>query len=149
MSGWTSTRLALVLTAVVLTGTGGAAIWTALTLQDLVTASQLIVVGEIVAIGEHPTGTQDVASIRIEELLLARPAVRGGLSEALLLVPSRSIRYVSSDVVLYKAGQRGIWFLRRDPGSNDELYLADHPQRLKSINELAEVRAYLKSATPR
>ena len=101
-----------------------------MTLQDLVAASQLIVVGEIVAVSEQPTGAQDVAIIRVEELLLAKPAARG-LSEARLLIPSRNRGLASSDVVFYKVGQRGIWFLRRDPASKDDLYLADHPHRLQ------------------
>ena len=143
----TSTRLALVLAAIVLTGTGGAAIWVAMSLQELVAQSQLIVVGEIVALREQSTSALDVASIRIEESLLAKPAVNG-LSEARLLVPSRNRGLASSDAVFYKVGQRGIWFLRRDPASKDDLYLADHPHRLKSIAELPAVRAYLKSATP-
>jgi len=71
-----------------------------------------------------------------------------GLPEARLLIPSRSRGLASSDAVFYKVGQRGIWFLRRDPASKDDLYLADHPHRLKAIDELANVRTYLKSATP-
>jgi len=147
MPGRTSTRLALVLAAVVLAGTGGAAIWVPMTLQELVAQSPLIVVGEIVAVSEQPTGAQDVAIIRVDELLLAKPPARG-LPEARLLIPSRNRGLASSDAVYYKVGQRGIWFLRRDPASKDDLYLADHPHRLKAIDELANVRTYLKSATP-
>ena len=61
--------------------------WVPLTLPELVASSPLIVVGEIVAVSEQPTGAQDVAIIRVDELLLAKPPARG-LPEARLLIPS-------------------------------------------------------------
>ena len=141
------------LAAVVLAGTGGAAIWVPMTLQELVAQSPLIVVGEIVAVSEQPAGAHDVARIRIDELLLATPPARG-LLEAHLLIPSGNRGLASSDAVFYKVGQRGIWFLRRDPASKDDVYPGRSPAPLEADRrarrgpDLFEVRdALMKTFT--
>jgi hypothetical protein len=153
MNSRIAATLTLAITAVILSGTtsgiGGAAIWAPMTLQELVAQSELIVLGEIAAVREQAGSPYDIASIKVEETLLA-PAAMAGLTEARLLVPSRR-GLIASDTITYKIGQRGIWFLRRDAtsksgASKDAMYLADHPHRLKPAGELADVRTYLKSA---
>jgi hypothetical protein len=163
MNGRIAATLTLAITAVILSGTiagrttsgrrttsgiGGAAIWAPMTLQELVAQSELIVVGEIGSVREQAGSPYDIASIKVEETLLAPPGM-AGLTEARLLLPSRR-GPISSDTITYKTGQRGVWFLRRaaarDAASKEAGYFADHPHRFKPVGELADVRAYLKSA---
>lgn len=128
--------------------TSGAAIWAPMTLAELAARSELIVVGGLTAIENQSADSRDVGKITIEQVLKA-PASQRQVASVRLLLPSAT-RPISSDVVTYKQGQRGIWFLRRDPASPESpRYLADHPDRLKPVSELSQVRAFLQSAPSR
>jgi len=139
----TVARLAIAMALVTLAGVGGAAIWVPMSLQDLVSQSQLIVVGEVVSTRPQSGTAKDIATIKVDELLRSNPVV-ANVPQAEVLMPSAR-GLLASDTIVYKVGQRGIWFLKRDPASKDAFYLADHPHRLKAVSELADVRNYLKA----
>lgn len=125
----TSTFITLIL-SVALAAAAHAAIWAPMTLQELVDKSDVIVVGRLTANG----------TITVEDALRMPAGAR--LTEVRLSLPSPS-RPVASDVVTYKPGQHGIWFLRRDPAVAGA-YLADHPHRLQPVSELTRVRALIR-----
>lgn len=132
--------------AAVLTASEGAAIWAPLTMAQLVEHSELIVIGELISVEEAPAAATSAAgTIQVEEVLRA-PAAQRQTSSVALELPSR-IRRMASDAVMYKPGQRGIWFLRRD--SNTGGLVADNPQRLMPLSELANVRKFLGSLPAR
>lgn len=122
---------------------GGGSIRARMTLEELVERSDLIVVGELDRIEPIPSSSNDLGTIRVEDVLFAKAKPAEPVREAGLVLPStRGLR--SSDQVFYKAGQRGIWFLRTAPGTAPARYLADDPQRLVGEAELAKVRAVVK-----
>lgn len=123
--------------------TGGGSIRAQMTLEELVERSDLIVVGQLASIDPVPSSEQDLGTIRVEEVLFAKPTPAEPVREAGVVLPStRGLR--SSDQVFYRVGQRGIWFLRTAPGSVGK-YLADNPQRLGAEADLARVKAVIKT----
>lgn len=122
----------------------GGGIRAQMTLEELVERSDLIVVGQLASIDPMPASEQDLGTIRVEDVLFAKPTPAEPVREAGVVLPStRGLR--SSDQVFYRVGQRGIWFLRTAPGSAAGRYLADNPQRLMAEAELARVKAVIKA----
>lgn len=116
--------------------------WAKMSLEELVRRSDLIVVGTLVSLGPERSGRFDVGAIRVEEILFGRE----DRVEVGLLVPRPAPGLRSSTDLFYRVGQHGLWFLRRQPGSARDFYLADHPQRLQSVDKVAQVRALLGEA---
>lgn len=121
-----------------------AAMWIPMTLDQLVSESALIVVGEVVRLEPQRSGP-DVATIRIDNVLLAKQALRE-TKMVRLLVPAASAPRTSKDV-MHGVGARGIWFLKTSPVSKETAFLADHPHRLQPLTELARVRSYIETRT--
>jgi hypothetical protein len=111
------------------------AIWEQMSLEQLVDRSDLIVVGEIVAGDGNSSGPYELGTIKVSEVLAG--ASSKGLSAVLLAMRQRG-GLVASDSIVYRAGQSGIWFLRKAPGEG--YYLADHPQRRMPESMLEQVR---------
>ena len=94
------------------------AMWAPITDEELVASADLIVVGEWrtaqhgeqgrVAVSEVLKGKKTLTSIRVESA-------------------ANKVARSSTDLVFH-AGDRGLWLLRRAPGP-DDVYLIDHPQR--------------------
>jgi hypothetical protein len=61
-----------------------------------------------------------------------------------LVVQRRRPGPVASDSLFRAVGDRGIWFLTRDPASKD-VFLADHPHRLRPEKDLETVRTAIKA----
>lgn len=122
--------------------------WSRLTLEELVEKSELIVIGELVAV-RAPEGPRtdvgtDVGIVRVEEVIYAKVESATPVREVSLAIPS-SRGILSSDMIFYRTGQRGVWFLREAPGTGGEMYLADHPQRLQADTEAATVRSIVRA----
>ena len=125
---------------------GGGSIRARMTLEELVDRSDLIVVGQLATVEPIPSSSNDLGTIRVEEVLLAKGKPAEPVREAGLVLPSTR-GPISSDLVFYKAGQRGIWFLRTAPGTAPARYLADDPQRLVAEADLAKVKAVIRART--
>lgn len=119
------------------------AMWMAFSDTDLIAKSDLIALGEIVEIKpiEAPKGQPPAyaAVIRLTEVLKGD----GGSAEALLAMPSPEAPKSSEDIS-YRAGQKGLWFLRIHPQAPSayRLYLADHPQRFVPMDQAARINAF-------
>ena len=130
--------------------TGGAfASWAGMTMAELVDASDVVVVGEVVdvrpALSLSEEGVdKDIGRVSVREVL------SGGIvdDEVMVLFPSERAKVRTSVDITYKVGQKGVWFLRKKPasakGQVKSIYLADHPQRLMGIEHLETVRGFIK-----
>lgn len=127
--------------------------WAPMSNDELVRSSDLIVFGqwmgqtalEVPAAG----GTAPIAVafgvIAVEQVY------KGQAGLGPVLVATRSPTALrSSDEINYRAGQRGLWLLRRKPGDlstgSAGLFLADHPQRFVAAGDsarLAEIKKRL------
>lgn len=123
-----------------LTANNSSAMWEKMSIENLVLRSELIVVGEIVAVTRADNSLRDVATIRVDEILMGPQ----GLTTVLLVMPGRERAVHSSRDLMYTENQRGVWFLRKQPASARDQYLADHPQRLQRMEQLGVVREVLQ-----
>jgi len=102
--------------------------WTRLTDAELIAQSDLIALGEIV---EESSVTPPGSNIPLWAGTLRLEEVWKGPSKPdtvhLVLPSPRGPR--KSDDIVYRKGQRGLWFLRSHQGGTGDFYLADHPQR--------------------
>jgi hypothetical protein len=123
------------------------AMWEQLSRDQLIAASDLIGVGEVIGEAEITLspGQQPVrlAILRIDEVLKGTKAE----STVLLALPLPSAPRSSTDL-LFRRGNRGLWFLRAGPPGTTGLYVADHPQRFietdRATEELKLLRERLK-----
>lgn len=138
------------LAALALAAAAGAApvLWRPVSMEELVTTSDLVVVGRIVAVAPGAPGPDavDTATLAIERTLhgaapddtvpLAFPGkARGTLRADGSLEPDRDPSYVR-----FELDQDGVFFLRR---RSDGSFAANHPARFKPRFFLAEVTAFL------
>lgn len=123
------------------------AMWARMSLEQLVQQSDLVVVGELVAVNPEPGGRFDIGRLRVDEVIMGQKDV----AEVALAVPALAGGLRSSEAIYYNPGRRGLWFLRRQPGTGAQsgVYLADHPQRLQPVENVSEVRAYLETGPKR
>lgn len=105
--------------------------------RELMDSSPRIVTAELIGTGQLKVsgsgGTRRIGVLSIESNLKGP----GDPSVVFLALPD-STPGVATSGVTYDVGQRGLWFLRRPDGRDDELYLADHPQRFKPLPEATE-----------
>lgn len=120
--------------------------WAKLTDPELTAKSQLIVRGELGTVkrrqpkdGSPPLW---VGEIRVESVLKG-PA---NLEVAHLALPSPEGPRSSTDLG-YRAGHRGLWFLRVRPPEGSGLYLADHPQRFVPHSKAGRIQQLEKTIT--
>lgn len=107
------------------------AMWVKLSDSELIEKSDVIITAEL--IGQTQVDINRVKLVigvlKVEEVL------KGDKNQAvtLLALPSTEGPRSSTDI-LYKDGQKGLWFLREQKTeSGTGIYLADHPQRFLSI----------------
>lgn len=112
--------------------------WVAMTDEELLRQSDLIVVGAWIAPSELTPGSVTAAAsaaagrmalggVAVSEVLKGPP----GLKQALVLTIPPNAPRSSSDLVR-RSGDQGLWLLRLQPGASAGVYLADHPQRFET-----------------
>ncbi|HET7875246.1 MAG TPA: hypothetical protein VFN71_06950 [Methylomirabilota bacterium] len=115
------------LAALLIGAPGTHAMWAKLTEGELIAQSDLIMTGEVVGLTEVRLAPDQprltLAVLRADEVVKSDRS-RGYV----LLGLGPTDRPRSSTDIFYRVGQRGLWFLRSQPGS-EGIYLADHPQR--------------------
>lgn len=128
-------------------------VWRPVTLDQLRVASDLIVVGEIVAVIPGPPGPQSVDRAILE----VQRTLRGyaGSDQVEIRFPGhRRGRLLASGgvevdrdpgLIRYELDQDGIFFLRRE---TDGTYTANHPARFKPRFFLSQVERSLSGAPP-
>lgn len=100
--------------------------WAALSDDELIRSSDLVVVGEWqgqTAFSTAPVAEMAIGVIAVSEVWKGA----GNPAFALVALPSAKAPRSSGDLV-FRRGDRGLWLLRLRPDSQG-LYLADHPQR--------------------
>jgi hypothetical protein len=110
-----------------------AALWAPLSLEQLLDQSDLIVVGELTSVRPQTASSNDLATLRIDSVLLSKGAQTAG--QVTLAVHGRQ-RPVASDTLVRSVGERGIW---------SDVFLADHPHRLRPEKDLETVRTAIKA----
>ena len=107
-------------------GGGALAMWMKMSDDELLQRSDLIVIGTW--LGREPAAAgasaPNVAAVAVSEVLKG-PATT---TRALVVMPAAEAPRSSTDIHR-RAGDRGLWLLRKHPGGVAALYLADHPQR--------------------
>ena len=126
--------------------------WAQMSDEELLTRSDLIVMGEWVGQSEPLTlgGTVrvELGAIAIAEVLKGPKGVNATSAPTVALVRvAPAAAPASSSDLACRRGQRGLWLLRLDPGGSSGIYLADHPQRFvpadKDAGRIARLRALL------
>ncbi|MCP3663314.1 MAG: hypothetical protein GY696_12605 [Gammaproteobacteria bacterium] len=111
--------------------------WARYTDAELVESSDQIITGELIGQTRIKMPGQDfeltVGIIRIESVLKGDR----GQGVILLVLPGFSNKPISSSNIIYRDGQRGLWFLRLHQPGAVGLYQADHPQRFVTMNKAA------------
>jgi len=138
MSTILRTLAGLVLVAAALEATGMYARYSD---QQLVDNSDLIAVATLVGRTTIQVGA-DAAEITVGVLTIENQLKGDVASVALVVLPAPGAP-IASDAITYDEGQRGLWFLRRQPGSSG-LYLADHPQRYEPLENIDQRITALK-----
>lgn len=116
------------------------ALWMQFSNQDLIAKSDLIVSGTI-------TGTKEITEIDGQlviytAILDITEKLKGDslASRVLVVIPSPSAPKSNIDID-YHVGQKGLWLLREYPEAGEqELYLADHPQRFIPDNKIEDIK---------
>jgi len=119
-----------------LSGGDSYAMWATLTDKQLVAKSDLIVMAEL--IGQTEVKLAADGAILLLGVLQVEEVLKGDRQQTavLLVLPSPGAPRASTDI-LYRKGQRGLWFLRARTQGESGLYLADHPQRFLSATREA------------
>ena len=124
--------------------TGASGMEARMSLDQLVSSSALVVLGTLEAItpGAGSGMKPDLGRLKVEEQLYTANRAAKPVTEVGLLLPSKG-GLVASDTVFYTVGQRGVWFLRAEPGGGSR-YLADNSQRLQPVSVLEDLRRIVK-----
>jgi hypothetical protein len=125
-------------------GGGALAMWEKMSDAELLQRSDLIVVGTWQGLALPPSGsaavTPTVGVVAVSEVLKG-PATT---TRALVVVPAPDAPRSSNDLY-YRVGDTGLWLLRKRPGEQANLYLADHPQRfVPAATEAARIEVLRK-----
>lgn len=94
--------------------------WMKMSDAELLLRSDLVVIGTWLG----PVSAPNVGTVAVSEVLKGPAAT----TQALVMVPAADQPRSSSDL-RYREGDMGLWLLRKRPGREAGLYLADHPQR--------------------
>lgn len=111
--------------------------WMKMSDAELLQRSDLIVIGTW--LGSEPAAagaaSLHVAAVAVSEVWKGPAAT----TRVLVVVPPADAPRSSSDLH-YRVGDRGLWLLRKRPGNEADVYLADHPQRfIPSATEAARI----------
>ena len=130
------------LVAVVMSSLGRAdAMWVKLSDAELIDKSDIIVGAELIGhtqlrvAPDRPKLT--VGVLRVDDVLKGDT----GITVALLVLSSPDAPRSSTDLV-YRKGQKGLWFLRVRDQKDAGLYLADHPQHFVPLQHAAQIDAF-------
>ncbi|MBF0612949.1 MAG: hypothetical protein G8345_20195 [Magnetococcales bacterium] len=126
--------------------------WVAFTAPQLVQASEMIVVGKLVATVPEVV---DLNGYALNLGVIHITQVLKGVSPSrfvTLELPSPTAPRSSSDL-LHKKGQNGMWFLRLHGQEPAKRFIADHPQRFVADTTLTpayleEIRQLIGSERP-
>lgn len=114
--------------------------WAKMSDAELLRHSDLIVIGTWQGPTSPSAGgavaTPSVGVVAISEVLKGP----GLMTRVLIVVPNPDAPISSSDLH-YRVGDTGMWLLRKRPGEQADLYLADHPQRfVPAATEAARIK---------
>jgi hypothetical protein len=130
-------------------------LWMPLSYADLISDSDVIVVGKIsqVARGVHCEGGFNCSRIAVQEVLKGTPPADG----IRLDYPCRNPVVLEGETppqasptdVFFEEGQEGIWFLKQSSDSKNTSgghFLANHPGRFRPVLFVARVRDEIRKA---
>lgn len=120
------------------------AIWVDIPLDQVIAKADIVVVGKIgkVAAFEGPmvgARTHDLGTIDIKEVLKGDPK----LKSVKLAWPAAAGGIVTSTDLRYRAGQDGIWILKKDAKADN--YWATYPKDFQPIGELKKIKEIVKT----
>jgi len=142
----------LLATLIMLLATSGLAAktWMPMTDEQLITGSDLIVVGKVVWVenGQVSTASKDRASILVQQVLKGDSSV----IMAPLAFPGQNRGYLTwtgdfhstrtNADIFFDIDQEGVWFLKYQQATGD--YVIDHPARFKPLFFLEKIRQTLE-----
>ncbi len=110
--------------------------WAKLSDIELVNQSDVIVNAELIGQTQFTINQFKyvIGALKVEEVL------KGDKNQAVILLalPRTKGPRISTDI-LYRKGQKGLWFLRERKAKGETgIYLADHPQRFLSIEHAGD-----------
>lgn len=117
------------------------AMWVKLSDAELIDGSDIIVSAELIGQTQFRVAPDQpkltVGVLRVDEVLKGD----AGISVALLVLPSPNAPRSSTDLV-YRKGQKGLWFLHVRDQKDSGLHRADHPQRFVPLEQSAQIDAF-------
>lgn len=118
----------LLCVALVFAPTGAGAMWARYSKEQLIEASDLIVVGAMTSITSLVRPSDGVE--RTIGIIEVDSVLKGPRETKIVWIdlPQQDMPIKSTDIG-YTIGQQGLWFLRLLKPKSDGIYVADHPQR--------------------
>jgi hypothetical protein len=116
-----------------------------MSIGELVKSSDLIIIGEIVSLRPGIKDKFEIGTIKVKKVIKGSKKIK----EVSIEIPSHRTGIRVSTDIFYKKGQSGLWFLRIKQEASQDLssivYLADHPQRFQSLENLKSLLEYLRN----
>jgi hypothetical protein len=111
--------------------------WEKISDEDLITQSDLVVVGKITAIKEGGSDEKDVsiATVTISDVIKGAKDIK----EVKLAFPSKKRQMMASTDIFFDLNQEGVWLLRKD--EKQDYYLADYPDRFQPKENAEKIKA--------
>lgn len=134
----------MIVAIVVVAATGAYAMIVRMSDQQLIDNSQAIVVGTLTRFVQVPDPAD--GEIRTFGVVEVHEALKGRVSETLLLAVPQPGAPISSADIFYQIDHKGLWYLRRVSQSQPPVFAADNPQRFVPIDDAAPGIAAVRKA---
>lgn len=128
----------MVALGLVLAANKGGAMWAELSDQELIESSEIIATGTLIGttrVTIPPKGVDLILGVLRIETVLKGDA---GRKVALIVLPAPTPGFITTDLMTYKTGQSGLWFLEPRARAEQGLYHANHPQRFLPFGTAAD-----------
>jgi len=131
----------------VFTGSAHAKKWKAMSYEDLIAASDLIVTGKVIWINNEPvsTNSKDEATIMVSKTLKGKEEskmvglVYPGVNKGYKTYDGKFTSVRSHDEVFFDIEQEGVWFLKK----KGKKFYINHPSRFKPLFFLPKIEEVL------
>jgi len=117
------------------------AMWAKMSYTELIEKSAVILLGEM--IGQNEVILPADQSHRCIGVLKVEEILKGDKDQTVIFL-QMPCKVLKSDDIIYKQGQKGVWFLRLRSNGEQGIYMADNPQRFvpskKAKKDLTAIR---------
>jgi hypothetical protein len=115
--------------------------WAKLSSEALIEQTNVAVVGEF--IGTTRISSQEVGKELIVGVIKIESVLVGSIQDDLLLIVIRKAGYpLSSSIINFNKGEKGLWLLKQYSSANSLLYSVNHPQQFIASGDVARINHF-------